>query len=244
MMSHELRTPLNAIVGYSDLMLQGLAEPLGEQQTAYVERIRGSATFLSQIIQEILAFSQLEAGREEVYAEDFDAVETVRAAVEMVRPMALATGLRLEADVPPHPVRVRTDRRKLTQVVLNLLANAVKFTERGQVIASLTSEADSVAIRVSDTGVGIPADALQRVFEPFTQVDNSATRRQGGSGLGLTVAARLMQLLGGRIDARSEVGRGSTFVAVLPVTSPAPTPAPSALATPPGEARAARVPRS
>ena len=223
MMSHELRTPLNAIVGYSDLMVHGVSEPLGEKQRAYLERIHGSAMFLSQIINEILAFSQLEAGREEVVAEDVDVRDVVRSATEMVRPMAIAGGLELGVDVPAQPVLLRTDRRKLTQVVLNLMSNAVKFTERGSVSATLAAEDDAIVVRIVDTGIGVAPDAIDRIFEPFTQVDSSRTRRQGGSGLGLTVAARFVRLLGGRIEVASEPGRGSTFTVRLPAAPSSPT---------------------
>ena len=219
MMSHELRTPLNAIVGYADLMVHGVGDPLTPQQHGYIERIHGSATFLSQIINEILGFSQLEAGREDVFTEDVDAAEVVRAAAEMVRPMALASGLTLDLTLPDTIAMLHTDRRKLTQIVLNLLSNAVKFTERGTVTASLSIEPGEIVVRVADTGVGIAADALERIFEPFTQVDGSRTRRQGGSGLGLTVSARLARLLGGRIEVASEPGRGSVFTLVLPAAT-------------------------
>ena len=224
MMSHELRTPLNAIVGYADLMAHGVLESLTPQQQGYIERIRGSATFLAQIIHEILAFSQLEAGREEVFLEEIDARDVVRAAAEMVRPMTLAGGLELDVALPEQAVPITSDRRKLTQIVLNLMSNAVKFTERGSVAVSLETQGEHVLVRVRDTGVGIPHEAISRVFDPFTQVDSSPTRRQGGTGLGLTVAAQLARLLGGRIEATSEPGRGSTFTVTLPLAVEATTP--------------------
>jgi PAS domain S-box-containing protein len=216
-MSHELRTPLNAITGYADLLLMGLPEPLAGQPRAYVERIRNAAWHLFQLIEEILTFARLEAAREVVTPERFDIVPFLRDCAALIEPIARDKGLAFRCEFPPAGVVVRTDARKLRQVLLNLLSNAVKFTDHGGVVLSVRIEGEWGVFRVTDTGQGIAPEHAARVFEPFWQAEQPATRRVGGTGLGLAVARRLARLLGGDVDMESRPGRGTTFTARIPV---------------------------
>ena len=215
-MSHELRTPLNAILGYTDLFLAGIPEPLPAPMVPQVERVQGAGRHLRDLIEEVLSFARLEGGREEVAMEPADLAELARESAALTEPLALERGLRFRVELPPTPLAVRTDGRKVRQILLNLLANAVKFTEAGEVVLSLEDAGVDAVLRVRDTGVGIAPGALDRVFEPFWQADQRLAREHGGSGLGLAVARQLARLLGGDITVRSAPGAGSTFTLRLP----------------------------
>jgi PAS domain S-box-containing protein len=218
-MSHELRTPLNAILGYTDLLLMGVPHELPEGSARQVARIGTSARHLLQIIEQILAFSRLEAGREEVHPEEVELGELVRETAALIQPLAGQKGLEFTLELPEQPVHLRTDPGKLRQILLNLLSNAIKFTEAGTVGLSARVAGGSVRIAVSDTGVGLAPEHLERVFEPFWQADHSRTRQAGGTGLGLSVTRQLAQLLDGRVTAESRVGHGTTFTVCLPRAS-------------------------
>ncbi|MGH7553931.1 MAG: sensor histidine kinase, partial [Longimicrobiales bacterium] len=214
-MSHELRTPLNAITGYADLLQ--LAATHESQRQAHLDRIKASAWHLLSIIEEILSFSRMEAGRETVNPENVDAGELAQEAAAMVAPVASQKGLDFKVKLGSKPLQLETDRSKLRQILLNLLSNAIKFTERGSVTLEGRTEGDEVVIRVSDTGIGIEPANVERIFEPFWQVDRGTRRRTGGTGLGLTVSRQLAQLLGGDLTLKSEPGKGSVFTVRLPV---------------------------
>lgn len=222
-MSHELRTPLNAIIGYQDLLAGEIAGPLTARQGEHIDRIRESAWHLLELINQVLTLSKIEAGREEAVVDAVDAVEVARGAVSLVEPQARKKGLPLHAVFPEGAVEVETDPGKLRQILLNLLANAVKFTEEGEVELAVASDParGSVLFRVRDTGPGIAPEHQEAVFEPFTQVDQSNTRVQGGTGLGLPISRRLARLLGGDLTLESAPGRGSAFTLRLPLR-PAP----------------------
>jgi PAS domain S-box-containing protein len=215
-MSHELRTPLNAILGFTDLMAMGIPEPLPEKSRTQAKRIDESARHLLNIIEQILTFSRVEAEQEKAAAEMVDLGELVRSAVELTEPLAEKKGLRVVTDLRGAPEVIRSDAQKLRQILVNLLGNAVKFTEEGQVEVTAWQENGEVILRVRDTGIGITPEHLSRVFDPFWQVDQSHTRTAGGTGLGLTVSRSLARLLGGDIDAHSVPGEGSTFEVRLP----------------------------
>lgn len=219
-MSHELRTPLGAIIGYSDLLETEVVGPLTERQKDHMRRVKTGAYHLLGIIEEILTFSRLDAGREPVHAELVDASSIAADAVVMVEPQAAQKGLPLRLQLPEHPVPVSTDAGKLRQILVNLLGNAVKFTDAGQVELRVWSEAGAVHVQVSDTGPGIAPEDLDRIFEPFTQVDSSHTRVKGGTGLGLPVSRRIARLLGGELRVDSAPGRGSRFTLSLPAVAP------------------------
>ncbi|HEX9108413.1 MAG TPA: ATP-binding protein, partial [Longimicrobiales bacterium] len=215
-MSHELRTPLNAVVGYTDLLQEGVPGPLTPNQALYLERIRKSSNHLLSLIEEVLTYARLEAGRESVRREIVALDDLVRQASALVEPTAAARGLSYEVYVPEQDVRLETDARKVRQMLANLLSNAVKFTEQGSVVLTAREAGDDVIFEVKDTGIGIAPEHLERIFDAFWQVDSGTTRRAGGTGLGLGVTHRLAQLLGGEVTVQSELGQGSTFTLRLP----------------------------
>ena len=215
-MSHELRTPLNAIIGFADLLLMGVPEPVPEASRRSIERIVASARHLRELIDEVLSYSRAEAGTEEVVIEEVDLRRTVDEVVATAKSQAREKGLRLEADLPPSPTPVATDPDKIRQILRNLLTNAVKFTERGRIDVRVAVEEDAIVMEVRDTGIGISPEHLEKIFEPFWQVEQGSTRGVGGTGLGLGVSRRLARLLGGDITVKSTLGRGSTFTVRIP----------------------------
>ncbi len=215
-MSHELRTPLAAITGYVDLMQARVAGPLPPEQAKMLDRIRVNALRQLRTIEEILAFSRTEAGRETVRPEWLELRALVREAAEPIRRLAEEKGLRLTLRLPDEPVPVLADGSKAGHIIAELLENAVKFTERGEVELTARVEDGTVVVRVRDTGVGIPPEDLQRIFEPFVQIEDVLTRERGGTGLGLTVARRFARLLGGDIAVDSTPGEGSVFEVRFP----------------------------
>ncbi|MET0398179.1 MAG: GAF domain-containing sensor histidine kinase [Longimicrobiaceae bacterium] len=213
--SHEFRTPLTAVQGFTDLLTEEVVGPLNEAQKHQVERIRAASDHLLGLIEEILAFAQQQAGRSELRLRDVDLGGVVRDAAALVQPLADAKGLRLLLRVPAEPVPFRTDPGKFRQMVLNLAANAVKFTDAGEVRVDLEAEAGCVSLRVGDTGMGIAPEHAEHVFDAFWQVDQSSSR-QGGTGLGLAVTRQLADRLGGEVELASGPEGGSTFTVRLP----------------------------
>jgi len=215
-MSHELRTPLNAIIGYGSLLADGISGPINDQQRAHLGRVKASASHLLALIEQILSLSRIEARREDVRLERTDARRIVGEAAGVLEPLIASKGLMLEVRVPPDPCLMDTDVTKVRQILLNLLTNAAKFTERGTVRCHLRADAETVMLEVSDTGRGIAPVDIARLFEPFWQGESAARERPEGVGLGLSVSRRLAQLLGGDITVDSVPGRGSTFTLRLP----------------------------
>ena len=218
-MSHELRTPMNAIMGIADLLAK---TPLSPEQDKYVQIFRRAGDNLLNLINDILDLSKVEASQLELERTGFSLNDQLEKVTEMVAARAQEKGLALVCEIAPNvPTDLVGDPTRLRQVLLNLLGNAIKFTESGEVSLRVTPDADSsvpTALRftVSDTGIGIPGEKLGRVFERFTQADSSTTRRFGGSGLGLTISKRLVELMGGRIWVESGVGKGSVFSFAVP----------------------------
>ena len=216
-MSHELRTPLSAIMGYQELLADGITGPVNEQQAQQLGRIKVSARHLLSLIDEILTFTRLDAGQETLTIGPADLSCIIDESVELVEPLAHARHLDVQVVKPLVETIIQTDPTKVRQMLVNLLSNAVKFTDEGSVRVTGEVVGGQVILTVSDTGVGIDAEHHQRIFEPFWQVEQKATRRSSGTGLGLTVTRRLVNLMGGDINVTSESGRGTTFTIMLPV---------------------------
>ena len=215
-MSHELRTPLTALTGYGELLADQVIGPLSEPQLDILERMRSVTHHLATMIEEVLAYSSLETGAEIVRPTEFLAADLVQAVAAVVEPIATQKGIALSSVVPAHATRVIGDVDKMRQILVNLAGNAVKFTEHGSVELSVGGPGDELRFVVRDTGVGIAAVDMPRLFRPFTQLDTGLTRRHGGTGLGLYISQRLATILGGRIDVESRLGQGSTFTLVVP----------------------------
>ena len=220
-MSHELRTPLTAIIGYEELLVDEIPGPVNDVQRHQLQRIKASATHLLALIDEILLFARVEAGRESVRVEPVVAKGVVDDAITFVAPSANAGAVQISAEPIDPGLMLRTDSGKLRQMLVNLLANAIKFTPHGTARVRAFPQGTSVIFEVEDTGIGIAPENLEHVFDSFWQVEPATTRRAGGSGLGLTVTRRLARLLGGEVTVRSQLGKGSTFRITVPKESPA-----------------------
>jgi signal transduction histidine kinase len=221
--SHDLRTPLNAIVGFADLLSEGIPQPLPEQSLDSVQRIRTSARHLMYLLNELLLFARLDGGAERLQRSACDMCAVARDVAEVMERLAQARGLSFRLLVPDAPLPADTDPDKLRQVLLNLVSNAVKYTRRGSVALELSAEGGGDAVfTVRDSGIGIAPEHLTRIFDPFWQVESTARARGEGTGLGLSVVRRLLQLLGGSVRVASEVGQGTTFVVRVPRSAPAP----------------------
>ena len=223
-MSHELRTPLNAIIGYASLLADGVTGVVPDGQRAQLLRIKGSAAHLVGLIEQILTLSRIEAGREEVRAEAVAVASMLDDAGAMAAPLAAMKGLTFRVHPVDDALMIETDAGRVRQILVNLVSNALKFTERGEVELRAWADGHSVRFTVRDTGIGIAPEHLDRIFEEFWQVEQSTTRRVGGVGLGLSVSRRLATLLGGEIAVESRVGEGSTFTLRLPRRMPTASP--------------------
>jgi len=216
-MSHELRTPLNAIIGFSEVLTERMFGELNEKQEEYLKDIYASGTHLLSLINDILDLSKIEAGRMELELTDFHLPTALDNAVTLVRERAGRRSITLRVTVDDRLSEVRADERKIRQVVLNLLSNAIKFTPEGGRIEVRAASGDGfVEVSVSDTGVGIAPADQEAVFEEFRQAGTSAAKQEG-TGLGLALCRKFVELHGGEIRVQSEVGRGSTFTFTIPV---------------------------
>jgi PAS domain S-box-containing protein len=217
-MSHELRTPLNAIGGFAQLMSMGVHGPVSEQQKEDLDRISASQRHLLGIINDILNFSRIEAGRIEYHIVPVDLAATIHAVFEMVQPLALNKSISLQIQECPPGITGLADISKTEQILINLVSNAVNFTPEGGTISIGCGFADSgVWIRVRDSGVGIPDDKLETIFEPFVQVGRSFTTGHRGTGLGLAISREMARGMSGDLTVESEVGKGSSFTVWLPM---------------------------
>ena len=216
-MSHELRTPLNAIIGFSELLQEGTFGGLSEDQLNFVTDIHSSGRHLLGLINDILDLSKIEAGRMVFQREECDLQGIIRETLTVVRPLALKKRLRVDSALDPRSTVVRVDAGKIKQVMYNLLSNAVKFTpEGGLVRVESRAEDHDLILCVSDTGIGIPPEHADHIFDQFYQVDGSYTRKHEGTGLGLALVKSLTEMHGGRVEMRSVPGQGSTFMVRLP----------------------------
>jgi PAS domain S-box-containing protein len=221
-MSHELRTPLTAVVGYTELLADEVVGPVNETQREHLARVRASSEHLLMLIEDILSYARIEAGRERVHLEEFGLAALLEQAAAIVRPLAEKKALQFTLVGQDSRAVMRSDPQKVRQILINLLANAVKFTTDGGVRLSARVCDDRVAFEVADTGPGIAPEYLDRVFDAFWQVDQRITRKTGGTGLGLSVARQLARLLGGDVTVLSTMGEGSRFIVDLPMIAPPP----------------------
>jgi PAS domain S-box-containing protein len=216
-MSHELRTPLTAIMAFAELLQMGIPEAIPPAALSHVNRIDHAARHLLRLIEEILTFSRIEAAREEIRLAETELREIAREALEFVQPMAGKKGLSVECLTPDLPVRAYTDGAKVRQVLVNLLFNAVKFTPDGGIRLVVEPREEHVLLHVCDTGIGIAPGMLGKIFEPFWQAQDPATREVGGTGLGLTISQRIARLLSADLSVESTIGEGTTFTLRLPL---------------------------
>jgi signal transduction histidine kinase len=216
-MSHELRTPLNAILGYTELMADGIYGELAPRAAGVLERVQNNGRHLLALINDVLDLSKIEAGQLVLTLEDYAMADVVQSVVSATEGLANSKGLKFTADVMPGLPTGRGDARRLSQVLLNLVGNAVKFTDRGEVAIGAAAEDGYFVLTVRDTGPGIAPEDHDKIFGEFQQVDNSNTRKQGGTGLGLAISKRMVEMQGGTISVASELGKGATFRVTLPV---------------------------
>jgi signal transduction histidine kinase len=220
-MSHELRTPLNAVIGFSEVLGEQMFGALNEKQSEYVDDIHTSGRHLLSLINDILDLSKVEAGRMELDVASFNIREALGNALMLVSERAQRRGIALESEIDESLADMNGDERKFKQILLNLLSNAIKFTpEGGRVTLSARAADASVVIAVRDTGVGICAEDQERIFEEFRQVGTDYARKVEGTGLGLTLTRRFVELHGGEIVVESEPGAGSEFRITLPLEPP------------------------
>ena len=219
-MSHELRTPLTAIMGYEELLSDGITGPVTEPQKQQLGRINASARHLLGLIDEILTFARVDIGRERVRWESMSINHTLTDAAALVQPMAADKHLKFVVELLEEDQAIQTDGTKLRQMLVNLLSNGIKFTDEGEVRVGCAVNNGNLEVQIADTGVGIAAENIEDVFEAFWQAEQTATRKTGGTGLGMSVTRKLARLLNGDVTIVSRVGAGTTFLLTLPMKAP------------------------
>lgn len=217
-MSHELRTPLNSIIGFTGILLQGLVGPLTDEQDKQLNMVRDSARHLLALISDVLDISKIEAGQLKVKNDSFDMKDAIQKVVKVIKPMIEKKQLELIVEISSEVGQIYSDRRRVEQILINLLNNAVKFTEEGSVRIESSIDGNYLLTRVIDTGIGIQADDMDTLFKPFRQIDTGLSRQKEGTGLGLSICKKLTELLQGEISVTSEPGAGSTFTIKLPIS--------------------------
>ncbi len=216
-MSHELRTPLNSIIGFTGVLLSGLAGPLNAEQSKQLGLVGDSARHLLALINDVLDISRIEAGQLEVHPKPFEMQAAIERSVQLISEQAQRKGLALGISLDPDVGRIVSDRRRVEQILINLLNNAVKFTERGEIRLLCRKCEEFIETSVQDTGIGIRAEDREKLFLPFRQIDAGLGRRHEGTGLGLSICKRLVEALGGEIFVDSEWEKGSVFTFRLPI---------------------------
>jgi signal transduction histidine kinase len=216
-MSHELRTPLNAILGYTELILDSIYGETPDKMRAVLDRVQSNGKHLLGLINDVLDLSKIEAGQLTLSLSDYSIRDVVNGVFVAVESLATEKKIALKVEVPTDLPVGRGDERRLTQVLLNLVGNAIKFTDKGEVAIKASANNGAYTVAVCDTGPGIGESDRVKIFEEFQQADSSATKKKGGTGLGLSIAKRIVELHGGRIWVESDIGHGSTFSFTVPV---------------------------
>ncbi len=216
-MSHELRTPLNSIIGFTGVLLKGLAGPISTEQAKQLGMVRDSGQHLLALINDVLDLSKIEADALRLSKETFLLCESVQHVFEVQRVSAESQGLELQKGDTPRPIVIRADKRRIEQILFNLLGNAIKFTRKGHVRVSCSVMDGRVHLSVEDTGIGLAPEHLAQIFLPFRQIDHGLSRLREGTGLGLSISQHLARMHGGEIRVKSALGVGSTFTLILPV---------------------------
>jgi signal transduction histidine kinase len=216
-MSHELRTPLNAILGYTELIQDGIYGEVPEKAQGVLKRVESNGKHLLGLINDVLDLSKIEAGQLVLSLADYSMKDVLYSVFSAVEPLAADKNLNFKVEAQPDMPKGRGDERRLTQVVLNLVGNAIKFTDQGEVVIKASAANGAFTVAVRDTGPGIPETDQAKIFEEFQQADTSATKKKGGTGLGLSISRRIVEMHGGKLWVESEVGKGSTFAFSLPV---------------------------
>ena len=216
-MSHELRTPLNAILGYAELILDNIYGDMPQRMRGVLERVQSNGKHLLGLINDVLDLSKIEAGQLTLSLDDYSIGEVVQNVVTVVEPLATEKSLALNVELPNDLPTAHGDQRRLTQVLLNLVGNAIKFTDSGEIAIKVAVGDGVYTLSVRDTGPGIDPADQNRIFEEFQQADSSSTKTKSGTGLGLSISQRIVSMHGGRIWVKSAPGRGSTFFVKVPV---------------------------
>jgi signal transduction histidine kinase len=215
-MSHELRTPLNSILGFTGLLLMGMSGDLNEEQIKQLTMVKNSSMHLLALINDILDISKIESGKVELMIEPFPIAEVTNEILKAVTPLAKAKSLNLVMNVPDNLI-LQSDRRRFKQVLMNLLSNAIKFSDQGSISVTVGVLGEDVSVSISDCGIGIRNEDIEKLFNPFRQIDMSSTKQHEGTGLGLYLCKKILALIHGAISVKSEYGRGSTFTFILPM---------------------------
>jgi signal transduction histidine kinase len=217
-MSHELRTPLNAILGYTELILDGIYGEAPQKAQDVLKRVESNGRHLLGLINDVLDLSKIEAGQLVLSLTDYSMKDVLYSVFSAVEPLASEKQLNFKVEAPPELPKGHGDERRLTQVILNLVGNAIKFTDKGEVVIKASATNGSFTVAVRDTGPGISKADQGKIFEEFQQADNSATKKKGGTGLGLSISRRIVEMHGGKLWVESELGKGSVFAFSLPVS--------------------------